>query len=124
MLTISVKVNNNKMAEHVMKKQSSYSYDVLIIGGGSAGLRAAIEAHDAGANVLIISKSKRGDPHTTLARGGINAALGTMDPEDNWIVHAADTLREGEFLADYERVEILCKNAHCLNKMLKKSVDH
>src|SRR5918994_6765956 len=94
-----------------MEKQSNYSCDVLIIGGGSAGLRAAIEAHDAGADVLIISKSKRGDPHTTLARGGINAALGTMDPEDNWMMHAADTLREGEFLADYERVEVLCKNA-------------
>ena len=98
------------MAEN-MKRQSSYYCDVLIIGGGSAGLMAAIEAHDAGANVLIISKSKKGDPHTTLARGGINAALGTMDPEDNWIIHAADTLREGEFLADYERVEVLCKNA-------------
>src|ERR671924_658649 len=98
------------MADH-MKKQSNYSCDVLIIGGGSAGLRAAIGAHDAGANVLIISRSKRGDPHTTLARGGINAALGTMDPEDNWMIHAADTLREGEFLADYERVEVLCKNA-------------
>ena len=94
-----------------MKRQSSYYCDVLIIGGGSAGLVAAIEAHDAGTNVLIISKSKKGDPHTTLARGGINAALGTMDPEDNWIIHAADTLREGEFLADYERVEVLCKNA-------------
>jgi succinate dehydrogenase/fumarate reductase flavoprotein subunit len=90
---------------------STYSVDVLIIGGGSAGLRAAIEAHDAGANVLIISKSKRGNPHTVLARGGINAALGTMDPEDNWMIHAADTLKEGEFLADYERVEILCKSA-------------
>jgi succinate dehydrogenase / fumarate reductase, flavoprotein subunit len=89
----------------------NYTCDVLIIGGGSAGLRAAIEAHDAGANVLIISTSKKGDPHTTLARGGINAALGTMDPEDNWVIHAADTLREGGFLADYERVEILCKNA-------------
>ena len=99
------------MNEHIMKKQYNYFCDILIIGGGSAGLRAAIEAHDAGANVLIISKSKRGDPHTTLARGGINAALGTMDPEDNWIIHAADTLREGEFLADYERVEMLCKNA-------------
>ena len=98
------------MAEN-MKRQSSYYCDVLIIGGGSAGLVAAIEAHDAGSNVLIISKSKKGDPHTTLARGGINAALGTMDPEDNWIIHAADTLREGEFLADYERVEVLCKNA-------------
>ena len=93
------------------QRQSNYTCDVLVIGGGSAGLRAAIEAHDAGANVLIISKSKKGDPHTTLARGGINAALGTMDPEDNWVVHAADTLREGEFLADYERVEVLCKNA-------------
>src|SRR5919199_6147563 len=108
--------NNNKIdeiAEHMLKnqQQSNYTCDVLIIGGGSAGLRAAIEAHDSGANVLIISKSKTGDPHTTLARGGINAALGTMDPEDNWVIHAADTLREGEFLADYERVEILCKNA-------------
>jgi succinate dehydrogenase / fumarate reductase flavoprotein subunit len=101
--------NNNKMAENMMK--SNYTCDVLIIGGGSAGLRAALEAHDAGANVLIISTSKKGDPHTTLARGGINAALGTMDPEDNWVIHAADTLREGGFLADYERVEILCKNA-------------
>jgi succinate dehydrogenase / fumarate reductase, flavoprotein subunit len=77
--------NNNKIAEHMMKKQqqSNYTCDVLIIGGGSAGLRAAIEAYDAGADVLIISTSKKGDPHTTLARGGINAALGTMDPEDN-----------------------------------------
>jgi succinate dehydrogenase / fumarate reductase, flavoprotein subunit len=98
------------MAEN-MKKQSNRSCDVLIIGGGSAGLRAAIEAHDAGSHVLIISKSKKGDPHTVLARGGINAALGTMDLEDNWMIHAADTLREGEFLSDYERVELLCKNA-------------
>jgi succinate dehydrogenase / fumarate reductase flavoprotein subunit len=99
------------MAESKKKKQSIRSCDVLIIGSGSAGLRAAIDAHDAGARVLIISKSPKGDPHTVLARGGINAALGTMDPEDNWMVHAADTLREGVFLADYERVEILCKNA-------------
>src|SRR5947208_16283552 len=92
-------------------KKYNRSCDVLIIGGGSAGLRAAIEAHDAGTQVLVISKSKKGDPHTVLARGGINAALGTMDPEDSWMMHAADTLREGEFLADYERVETLCKNA-------------
>jgi thioredoxin reductase len=52
--------NNNKIAEHIKKKQkSNYTCDVLIIGGGSAGLRAAIEAHDAGANVLIISISKK-----------------------------------------------------------------
>ena len=99
---------------------SNRSCDVLIVGGGSAGLRAAIEAHDAGAHVLIISKSKKEDPHTVLARGGINAALGTMDPEDNWMVHAADTLREGEFLADYERVEVLCKKApDAVNELVK-----
>ena len=101
---------HEKMTESI-KEQSNHSCDVLIIGGGSAGLRAAIEAHDAGAHVIIISKSKTGDPHTTLERGGINAALGTMDPEDNWMIHAADTLREAEFLADYEKVELLCKSA-------------
>jgi succinate dehydrogenase/fumarate reductase flavoprotein subunit len=99
------------MAEKYEEKKSNLSCDVLLIGSGSAGLRIAIEAYDAGAHVLIISKSRRGDPHTVLARGGINAALATMDPEDNRMVHAADTLREGGFLADYERVEILCKNA-------------
>jgi succinate dehydrogenase / fumarate reductase, flavoprotein subunit len=92
-------------------KISSRSCDVLIIGGGSAGLRAAIEAHDRGSQVLIVSKSRRGDPHTVLARGGINAALGTMDPQDNWMIHAADTLREGLFIADYDKVEVLCKSA-------------
>src|SRR5919112_1282540 len=98
------------MAEN-MKKQSNPSCDVLIIGSGSAGLRAAIEAHDAGSHVLIISKSKQGDPHTVLARGGINAALATMDPKDNWMIHASDTLIEGEYIADCERVEVLCKSA-------------
>ena len=49
----------------------------------------AIEAYDAGSQVLIISKNRKGDPHAVLARGGINAALGTMDPNDNWLVHAA-----------------------------------
>src|SRR5215212_9390009 len=98
------------MTENI-KQQSNCLCDVLIIGSGSAGLRAAIEAHDSGAHVLIVSKSRKGDPHTVLARGGINAALGTMDPEDNWMIHAADTLREGAFIADYERVEVLCKNA-------------
>lgn len=107
------------MAEYT-NTGSIRSYDVLIIGSGSAGLRAAIEAHDAGADVLIISKSRKGDPHTVLARGGINAALGTMDPEDNWMVHAVDTLREGEFLADYEKVEVLCKNApDAINDLVK-----
>src|SRR5215210_8024494 len=92
-------------------KISSRSCDVLIIGGGSAGLRAAIEAHDIGSQVLIVSKNRRGDPHTVLARGGINAALGTMDPQDNWMIHTADTLREGLFIGDYDKAEVLCKSA-------------
>jgi succinate dehydrogenase / fumarate reductase, flavoprotein subunit len=95
-----------------MKRNVSIrSCDVLVIGGGSAGFRVAIEAHDEGAHVLVISKSRKGDPHIVLARGGINAALGTLDPKDNWMIHAADTLREGGFLADYRKVEVLCKSA-------------
>ena len=105
---------SGKKSEHRMtsnyNKLSSRSCDVLIIGGGSAGLRAAIEAHDAGSRVLIISKNRKEDPHTVLARGGINAALGTMDPQDNWMIHAADTLSEGLFIADYDKVEVLCKS--------------
>src|SRR5205809_252821 len=102
-----------------MMKISSRSCDVLIVGGGSAGLRAAIESHDAGSEVLVVSKSRKADPHTVLARGGINAALGTMDPEDNWMIHAVDTIREGEFLADYERVEVLCRSApDAINELL------
>jgi succinate dehydrogenase / fumarate reductase, flavoprotein subunit len=61
--------------------------------------------------VLIVSKSRRGDPHTVLARGGINAALGTMDLQDNWMIHATDTLREGLFIGDYDKAEVLCKGA-------------
>ena len=67
-------------AAAITKPTPIQSCDVLIIGGGSAGLRAAIEAHDEGSNVIIISKSRKGDPHTVLARGGINAALGTYGP--------------------------------------------
>ena len=97
------------------------SCDVLIIGGGSEVLQSAIQRfHEEGLNVLIISKSKKGNPHTVPARGGINAALGIMDPEDNWMIHAADTLKEGEFIADNERVEILCKSASdAINELVK-----
>ncbi len=100
------------MANRKLKaKLNKFLCDVLIIGNGSAGLRAAIEAHDCGANVVIVSKSKRGDSHTVLATGGINAALGTLDPKDNWKIHAADTLCEGQLLADHESIKAMCKNA-------------
>jgi succinate dehydrogenase / fumarate reductase, flavoprotein subunit len=84
---------------------------VLVVGAGGAGLRAAIAARDAGVDCLVVSKRSVRDAHTVLAAGGVNAALGTMDPEDSWQQHAADTAREGYFLADLRVVEGLCREA-------------
>ncbi|MBC8162674.1 MAG: FAD-binding protein [Roseiflexaceae bacterium] len=85
--------------------------DVLVIGTGGAGLRAAIELHDMGRRVLVLGKRPRADAHTVLAAGGINAALATIDMEDTWAIHAADTLVEGRFLSDPAAVELLCREA-------------
>jgi len=84
---------------------------VLVIGTGAAGLRAAIELTERGVQVLCVAKRRRDDAHTVLAAGGINAALRTMDPEDSWEQHAADTLRESYWLADPRAVELLCREA-------------
>jgi succinate dehydrogenase / fumarate reductase, flavoprotein subunit len=84
---------------------------VLVIGTGAAGLRAAIELAERGVQVLCVGKRRRDDAHTVLASGGINAALGTMDPGDSWEQHAADTLRESYWLADPRSVELLCHGA-------------
>jgi succinate dehydrogenase / fumarate reductase, flavoprotein subunit len=89
----------------------TYDTDVLVIGTGGAGLRAAIELHDLGRRVLVLGKRPKADAHTVLAAGGINAALGTMDPEDSWAIHAADTLKEGRFLGNPRAVELLCREA-------------
>ncbi|UNK70291.1 FAD-binding protein [Microbacterium sp. H1-D42] len=83
----------------------------LVIGTGGAGLRASIELAERGIQVLAVGKRRKHDAHTTLAAGGINAALGTMDPEDSWQQHAADTLRESYFLADPEIVEVVARGA-------------
>ena len=85
--------------------------NVLVIGTGGAGLRAAIAAHEAGVAVIVVGKRRRGDAHTVLASGGINAALGTRDPEDSWQQHFADTLREGYFLGDPRVVEVVAREA-------------
>ena len=85
--------------------------NVLVIGTGSAGLRAAIAAHQAGSEVVVVGKRRRDDAHTVLAAGGINAALGTVDPQDSWQQHFADTLREGYFLADPRVVELMATEA-------------
>jgi succinate dehydrogenase / fumarate reductase flavoprotein subunit len=85
--------------------------NVLVIGAGAAGLRAAIAAYEAGTEVMVVGKRQRKDAHTVLASGGINAALGTRDPEDSWQQHFADTLREGYYLSDPRVVEIMAREA-------------
>jgi succinate dehydrogenase / fumarate reductase flavoprotein subunit len=87
------------------------SCNVLVIGTGGAGLRAASAARQAGVDVVVIGKRSRLDAHTVLAAGGINAALGTVDPEDSWQQHFADTMREGYYLSDPRVVEIMASEA-------------
>ncbi|MDQ4058743.1 MAG: FAD-dependent oxidoreductase [Actinomycetota bacterium] len=93
-----------------MRSRTSVS-NVLVIGTGAAGLRAAIAAHTAGCEVTVIGKRARKDAHSVLAAGGINAVLGTRDPEDSWQQHFADTLREGYFLSDPRVVELMAREA-------------
>ena len=94
-----------------MIRARTHTANVLVIGTGGAGLRAAIAAHQAGAEVILVGKRPRLDPHTVLASGGINAALGTRDPEDSWQQHCADTLAEGYQLGDPRVAEILTREA-------------
>jgi succinate dehydrogenase / fumarate reductase, flavoprotein subunit len=84
---------------------------VLIIGAGAAGLRTAIELRGQGVDCLVLGKRRHGDAHTRWAAGGINASLGTRDPDDSWQVHAADTMREGHWVCDPQAVELLCRDA-------------
>jgi len=85
--------------------------NILVIGSGAAGLRAAIAAHQAGCDVIVAGKRVTKDAHTVLAAGGINAALGTVDPEDTWEQHFADTLKEGYYLSDPRVVELMAREA-------------
>ena len=80
---------------------------VLVIGTGGSGLRAAIELAERGVDVLAVGKRPKADAHTSLAAGGINAALATMDPEDSWQQHAADTIKESYLLANPHTVQIV-----------------
>lgn len=84
---------------------------VLVIGTGGSGLRAAIELTERGVDALVVGKRPKADAHTTLAAGGINAALATMDPQDSWQQHAADTIKESYLLAHPETVRIVTENA-------------
>jgi succinate dehydrogenase / fumarate reductase, flavoprotein subunit len=86
-------------------------YDVVVVGAGGSGLRAAIEARQAGQRTAIISKSLFGKAHTVMAEGGCAAAMGNSNPNDNWMVHFRDTMRGGKFLNNWRMAELHAKEA-------------
>src|SRR3982751_2106342 len=88
-----------------------HEYDVVVIGAGGAGLRAAIEARLQGKRTAIISKSLFGKAHTVMAEGGCAASMGNANPHDNWQVHFRDTMRGGKFLNNWRMAELHAKEA-------------
>ena len=94
-----------------MTEYSTHEHDVLVIGAGGAGLRAAAEATAAGVKVGVISKSLLGKAHTVMAEGGIAAALANIDDRDSWRVHFADTMRGGQYLNSWRMAELHAKEA-------------
>ncbi|HEX4141434.1 MAG TPA: FAD-binding protein, partial [Candidatus Methylacidiphilales bacterium] len=89
----------------------TFEYDVLVIGAGGAGLRAAIEASAAGVSVGLICKSLLGKAHTVMAEGGMAAAMGNVDDRDSWKVHFADTMRGGQYVNNWRMAEFHAKEA-------------
>src|SRR5580700_4157267 len=94
-----------------MAEYQKFDYDVLVIGAGGAGLRAAIEASSAGVSVGLICKSLLGKAHTVMAEGGIAAALANVDDRDSWKVHFSDTMRGGQYLNNPRMAELHAKEA-------------
>jgi len=94
-----------------MADYETFQHDVLVIGAGGAGLRAAIEASAAGVSVGLICKSLLGKAHTVMAEGGIAAALANVDERDNWKVHFADTMRGGQYVNQWRMAELHAKEA-------------
>ncbi len=94
-----------------MASYATYSYDVLVIGAGGAGLRAVIEAADAGVSVGLICKSLLGKAHTVMAEGGMAAAMAHNDDRDSWKVHFADTMRGGQYVNNWRMAELHAKEA-------------
>ena len=94
-----------------MPDYETFEYDVLVIGAGGAGLRAAIEASAAGARVGLVCKSLLGKAHTVMAEGGIAAALANVDERDNWKVHFTDTMRGGQYVNQWRMAELHAKEA-------------
>src|SRR5436305_348144 len=94
-----------------MADYETHEHDVLVIGAGGAGLRAAIEASAAGVRVGLVCKSLLGKAHTVMAEGGIAAALADVDERDNWKVHFADTMRGGQYVNQWRMAELHAKEA-------------
>jgi succinate dehydrogenase / fumarate reductase flavoprotein subunit len=94
-----------------MENFKSFDYDVLVIGAGGAGLRAAIEAHGRGVKTALICKSLLGKAHTVMAEGGMAAAMGNVWKEDNWQVHFRDTMRGGKLLNNWRMAELHAKES-------------
>ena len=94
-----------------MPEYQKFEHDVLIIGSGGAGLRAAIEASAAGVSVGMVCKCLLGKAHTVMAEGGIAAALANVDDRDNWKVHFSDTMRGGQYVNDWRMAELHAKEA-------------
>src|SRR5215472_16201811 len=94
-----------------MAEYQTHPYDVLVIGAGGAGLRAAIAASAGGCKVGLITKSLLGKAHTVMAEGGVAAALGNVDERDNWKVHFADTMRGGQYINNWRMAELHAKEA-------------
>src|SRR6202521_1489296 len=94
-----------------MPDYETHDYDVLVIGAGGAGLRAAIEASASGASVGLVCKSLLGKAHTVMAEGGIAAALANVDDRDNWKVHFADTMRGGQYVNNWRMAELHAREA-------------
>src|SRR5512135_764026 len=89
-----------------MAEYETHDYDVVVIGAGGAGLRAAIEAHERGARTALVCKSLLGKAHTVMAEGGIAAAMGNVWEEDNWRVHFRDTMRGGKMLNNWRMAQL------------------
>jgi len=96
-----------------------HEYDVLVIGAGGAGLRAAVEASAAGVKTGVVTKSLLGKAHTVMAEGGMAAAMGNVDDRDNWRVHFADTMRGGQYLNNCRMAELHAKEAPARVKELE-----
>ena len=94
-----------------MSEFETHRFDVLVIGAGGAGLRAAIEASNAGAKTALVCKSLLGKAHTVMAEGGIAAALGNVYPQDNWQVHFRDTMRGGKMLNNWRMAQLHAQEA-------------